>query len=71
MGVSFEIGVTVFDDPLSTSFEDPHPDGDRLITIGGPSKGRPVVLYVVHTDPVPLNGSAVGAHHIRKAGDRS
>ena len=49
--VSFEIAELVFDDPLAVTLPDPHPDEERWRTIGSPSPGRNVVLYVVHTWP--------------------
>ena len=47
-GLSFETASAVFDDPLHLSKPDPHPDGDRWVTIG---KVGPVLLVVVHTWP--------------------
>ena len=46
-GVSFELAVLVFDDPLHLSQLDSHPDGDRWQTIG---RVNGVTLLVVHTD---------------------
>jgi uncharacterized protein len=45
-GVSFELAITVFLDPLSLSEPDPHPDGDRWQTVG---KAGFATLFVVHT----------------------
>ena len=50
--VSFELAARGLGDPLATSRPDPHPDGDRWQTIGMPSVTSPVVLIVVHTQPV-------------------
>jgi uncharacterized DUF497 family protein len=47
-GLSFETAVHVFDDPLHASKPDPHPDGDRWLTVG---LVGPVLLLVVHTWP--------------------
>jgi len=48
--VTFEEAVTVFYDPLSATFDDPHHSIDemRLITIGLSSTGR--LLVVSHTE---------------------
>ena len=46
-GVSFELAVLVFDDPLHLSQPDSHPDGNRWKTIGRVSTAT---LLVVHTD---------------------
>ena len=45
-GVSFELAVLVFADPLHLSQPDSHPDGNRWITIGRVSTAT---LLVVHT----------------------
>jgi uncharacterized protein (DUF4415 family)/uncharacterized DUF497 family protein len=39
-GIDFETAALVFDDPLALTKPDPHPDGDRLRTVGviGPSR---------------------------------
>ena len=47
-GLSFETAIAVFDDPLHASRPDPHPDGDRWLTLG---LVGPVVLLEVHTWP--------------------
>lgn len=45
-GVSFGLAVEIFNDPLHLSEPDPHPDGNRWITMG---RVGPVILLVVHT----------------------
>src|SRR3569832_226204 len=45
-GLSFDMAVLVFDDPLHVSISDPHPDGDRWNRIG---RVGPALLFVVHT----------------------
>jgi len=47
-GLSFETAERVFDDPLALTRPDPHPDGDRLRTVG--TIGLTTV-FVVHTAP--------------------
>jgi uncharacterized DUF497 family protein len=49
-GVSFEEAVTVFDDPLSDTFDDPDHSAEerRFIIIGTSGRGR--MLVVSHTD---------------------
>ena len=47
-GSSFETAQLVFDDPLTNSKPDPHPDGNRRQTIGLVGK---TILFVVHTEP--------------------
>ncbi len=49
-GLSFETARLVFDDTLTVSRVDPHPDGDRWQTVGMVGA---VVLFVIHTWPVP------------------
>lgn len=49
-GVSFALAALVFADPLHLSEPDPHPDGDRWITMG---RVDPAVLLVVHTLDTP------------------
>jgi uncharacterized DUF497 family protein len=44
--VSFETAVRVFEDPLHLSMPDPHPDGDRWVTLG---EVAAVLLLVVHS----------------------
>jgi uncharacterized DUF497 family protein len=57
-GLSLDIAVLVFDDPLHASKHDPHPDGDRWQTIGLVGS---VLLLVVHTWPeVKGDGESVG-----------
>ena len=45
-GISFELASMVFSDPLNISDPDPHPDGDRWVTIG---RANAVILFVSHT----------------------
>ena len=49
-GVDFHEAGTVLDDPLSTTFPDPHHsmDEERYLTIGLSASGR--ILVVAHTD---------------------
>lgn len=47
-GLCFETAALVFDDPLALTCEDPHPDGDRLRTVGAVGWAT---LFVVHTIP--------------------
>jgi uncharacterized DUF497 family protein len=47
-GLSFEIAVLVFDDPLMASRPDPHSDGDRWQTLG---LVEHVMIFLVHTEP--------------------
>ncbi len=49
-GISFEEAVTVFYDPLSATFDDPHHSESehRFITVGYSSRGR--LLVVAHTE---------------------
>jgi uncharacterized protein len=58
-GLSFETARLMFDDPLSVSRVDPHPDGDRWQTVG---LVRTVFLFVVHTWPEadPATGEEIG-----------
>ena len=58
-GLSFETAALVFDDPLHASRPDPHPDGDRLRTVGVIGA---VTVFVVHTIPEfdPVEGEDVG-----------
>jgi len=48
--VSFDEAVTVFYDPLSATFDDPHHSVDerRLLTVGYSARGR--LLVVSHTE---------------------
>lgn len=68
-GVSFELAVEVFNDPLHLSDADPHPDGDRWATIG---RAGPATLLVVHTldEPHLASGRIISArratNHERK-----
>ena len=58
-GLDLEVAAHVFDDPLALTMPDPHPDGDRLRTVGviGTS-----TVFVVHTMPEfnPAEGDDVG-----------
>jgi len=58
-GLSFETAQLVFDDPLTVSRVDPHPDGDRWQTVG---LAGTILLYVVHTwpEPDPVTGEESG-----------
>ena len=58
-GFDLETAARVFDDPLALTKADPHPDGDRLRTVGVIG---PVTVFVVHTIPEfdPAEGDDVG-----------
>jgi uncharacterized protein len=45
-GIVFELAAMVFSDPFNFSEPDPHPDGNRWVTIG---KAGAVLLFVSHT----------------------
>ena len=64
-GVSFELAAEVFNDPLHRSEPDPHPDGDRWITIG---YAGPVMLFVAHTllEPELAFGRIISARRVTK-----
>lgn len=47
-GIDFETAALVFDDPLALTKPDPHPDGDRLRTVGVIGAAT---VFVVHTAP--------------------
>ena len=47
-GISFETAEHMFDDPLAFTRPDPHPDGDRLRTVGVVGM---MTVFVVHTTP--------------------
>lgn len=49
--VDFDLAERVFGDPAAATSLDPHPDGDRYITVGKPSADHDAVLVVVHTEP--------------------
>jgi len=55
--VSFAAAARVFDDPLHLSQPDPHPDGDRWVTLGLVGS---VLLLVVHTAPDENDDDVVG-----------
>ena len=50
--VSFQLAERALGDPLCISVPDPYPNEDSWRTLGSPTTGRIVVLYVVHTWPV-------------------
>lgn len=52
-GVSFGLAQRVFGDPELVSRPDPHPDEERWQSIGRPSPDSEIVLFVVHTEPIP------------------
>jgi uncharacterized protein len=54
--VSFELAMRIFEDPMVASRRDPYPDEERWQSIGKPSSDSFIVLFVVHTDPVPQPG---------------
>ena len=47
-GFDLETAARVFDDPLALTKSDPHPDGDRLRTVGVIGGAT---VFVVHTMP--------------------
>lgn len=47
-GFDLETAAHVFDDPLALTKPDPHPDGDRLRTVGNIGS---TTVFVVHTMP--------------------
>jgi uncharacterized protein len=47
-GFDLETAAHVFDDPLALTKPDPHPDGDRLRTVGVIGAAT---VFVVHTMP--------------------
>jgi uncharacterized protein len=58
-GFDFETAAHVFDDPLALTTTDPHPDGDRLQTVGVIGVAT---VFVVHTIPEfdPAEGEDIG-----------
>lgn len=44
-GVSFADVVGVFEDPDALTFDDPHPDEDRFLTLGLDFTGRVIVVH--------------------------
>lgn len=49
--VGFDLAERVLGDPWSATSPDPHPDGDRHITVGKPSADSAAVIVVAHTEP--------------------
>jgi uncharacterized DUF497 family protein len=70
-GVSFDMALQVFEDPLHLTAPDPYPDEERWRTIGRPFPAHPLLLLVVHTDDDGEGGRIVSARkataHERKA----
>ena len=56
-GLSFETAEREFDDPLALTRPDPHPDGDRLRTVGVIGQ---MTVFVVHS--APEYDDATGTH---------
>jgi hypothetical protein len=54
--VSFELATHIFGDPFVLTRLDPYPHEERWQSIGRPSSGSQVVLFVVHTDAKPQSG---------------
>jgi uncharacterized DUF497 family protein len=54
--MSFELATRIFGDPFVLTRLDPYPREERWQSIGRPSSGSQVVLFVVHTDPKPQSG---------------
>ena len=53
----FSTALRIFEDPLTVSRPDPHPDGDRIQTIGEVGF---VTLFIVHTWPKQIGGKLIG-----------
>ena len=53
----FSTAIRIFDDPLAVSRPDPHPDANRIQTMG--SVGS-VILFVVHTWPEQISDTLIG-----------
>ena len=49
-GISFEIAVLVFDDPLQLIFPDDHSDGDRWQTYGRVNAATLLVVHTIYDD---------------------
>ena len=49
-GVSFELAVLVFDDPLLLTLPDDHSDADRWRTIGRVSSTTLLVVHTIYDD---------------------
>ena len=49
-GVSFEVAVLVFNDPLQFTFTNDHPDGDRWETYGRVSVATLMVVHTLYDD---------------------
>jgi uncharacterized DUF497 family protein len=49
-GVSFELAMQVFDDPLHLSQPNDHSDGDRWSTVGCISGGTLLVVHTIYED---------------------
>ena len=65
-GVSFEEAMTVFDDPLSLTIDDPRKTEERLATMGLSSQRR--ILVVSHTnrgDKLRLISARTATRHER------
>lgn len=69
-GIPFELAALVFDDPLHLSEPDPHPDGNRWVTIG---MAGYATLHVAHTLAEPdldsgriISARAATRHERRK-----
>ena len=54
--VSFELAERALGDPLAITVPDPYSNEKRWRTLGSPSAGGVVVLYVVHTWPEDEEG---------------
>jgi uncharacterized DUF497 family protein len=63
--LSFELAAEVFNDPFHLSAPDPHPDGDRWVTLG---RVGLLTLFVVHTllEPDMANGRIISARRATK-----
>lgn len=57
--ISFDAACLVFDDPRRLTGPDPHPDNDRLRTIGVIGAVTSVVVFVVHTEGEGNDGEEV------------
>ena len=59
-GIGFEAARRAIDDPFAMTAPDPHRDGDRWQVVGKPAVAGGPILFVVHTEPMVLNGKHVG-----------